>query len=402
MLKKNQTTKSVCPSCGEPGMSIFYEVTGVPVHSVLLHTQRQEALEYPTGDIRLGYCQSCGFVSNLAFDPSLHEYSAKYESTQGYSSTFNAFHRRLAQNLIDRYSLRGKRIIEIGCGQGDFLTLLCEMGNNQGVGFDPAYVAERSLGPANSNVSFVADFYSEKYTDTPGDFVCCKMTLEHIHHTAEFAATVRRATGDDPNKVVFFQVPNARYVFKDVAFWDIYYEHCSYFTLGSIARLFRKAGFDVLELWTDYDDQYLMISAHPGSGQGSAYLPQEDDLVDFAQEITHFIQAFSQKRIAWQEKIAGLNAAGKKIVLWGGGSKAVAFLTTLGIHPEQIAYAVDINPHKAGTFLAGTGQKVVAPSTLLEYRPDVVIVMNPIYCAEIGENLKQMGLAPTLLSVEDI
>ena len=96
----NQTLSSICPSCGAGHMSIFYEVAGVPVHSVLLHTQRQEALDYPKGDIRLGYCQSCGFVSNVAFDPSVHEYSAKYESTQGYSSTFNAFHRRLAQNLI--------------------------------------------------------------------------------------------------------------------------------------------------------------------------------------------------------------------------------------------------------------------------------------------------------------
>ncbi len=402
MNHDNQTMNLTCPSCGVEPMSVFYEVAGVPVHSVLLHTQRQEALDYPKGDIRLGYCQSCGFVSNVAFDPSVHEYSAKYESTQGYSSTFNAFHRRLAQNLIDRYDLHGKRIIEIGCGEGEFLTLLCEMGNNSGVGFDPAYVAERSLRASAADVAFVADFYSEKYADTPGDFVCCKMTMEHIHQTAEFAATVRRATGDDPDTVVFFQVPNARYVFNDVAFWDIYYEHCSYFTLGSIARLFRKVGFDVLELWTDYDDQYLMISAHPGTGDGSPRLPQEDDLAVFSQEIDRFKQDFSRNRAAWREKIAGLNKAGKKIVLWGGGSKAVAFLTTLGISRNEIEYAVDINPHKAGTYLAGTGQQVVAPRTLIEYRPDVVIVMNPIYCNEIQGSLSQMGLAPELLSVEEI
>ena len=80
----------------------------------------------------------------------------------------------------------------------------------------------------------------------------------------------------------------------------------------------------------------------------------------------------------------------------------MAFLTTLGISRNEIEYAVDINPHKAGTYLAGTGQQVVAPRTLIEYRPDVVIVMNPIYCNEIQSSLSQMGLAPELLSVEEI
>ncbi len=402
MNHQDQNQKTICPSCGAKDMSVFYEVHGVPVHSVLLHTARQEAMDYPKGDIRLGHCQACGFVSNTAFDPSVHEYSAKYESTQGYSSTFNAFQQRLAQNLIDRYDLHGKRIIEIGCGQGEFLSLLCEMGGNQGIGFDPAYVAERSSRPVAASVSFVADFYSEKYANTPGDFVCCKMTLEHIHQTAEFVATVRRTTGDDPSRVVFFQVPNARYVFSDVAFWDIYYEHCSYFTLGSIARLFRKVGFDVLELWTDYDDQYLMIAARPGTGQGSARLAEEDDLLDFNREIDSFVRAFSIKQALWREKIAELRSTGKKIVLWGGGSKAVAFLTTLGLSLNEIEYAVDINPHKAGTYLAGMGQQVVAPQYLIQYQPDVVIVMNPIYCSEIQENLRQMGLTPALLSVEEI
>ena len=37
-----------------------------------------------------------------------------------------------------------------------------------------------------------------------------------------------------------FELPDSRRVFDEVAFWDIYYEHCSYFTPGSLARLFRE------------------------------------------------------------------------------------------------------------------------------------------------------------------
>ena len=55
-------------------------------------------------------------------------------------------------------------------------------------------------------------------------------------------------------------------------------------------------------------------------------------------------------------------AAPVELILWGGGSKAVAFLTTLDVR-EGIEYAVDINPRRSGTFLAGTGQEIVAPGS---------------------------------------
>ena len=94
--------------------------------------------------IALAFRPACGFISNVAFDPSLQEYSSGYEATQSFSPTFNAFAHRLARQLVDQYDLHGKEIIEIGCGQGEFLTTLCELGDNRGVGFDPAYVGGRT------------------------------------------------------------------------------------------------------------------------------------------------------------------------------------------------------------------------------------------------------------------
>ena len=91
-------------------------------------------------------------------------------------------------------------------------------------------------------------------------------------------------------------------------------------------------------------------------------------------------------------------ANNQRVVLWGGGSKAVAFLTTLGIR-DEIQYAVDINPHKHGAYLAGTGQEVVAPAFLRSYRPDLVIIMNPVYVDEITRDLAAMGLQPEIVAV---
>jgi hypothetical protein len=379
-------------------MSVFYEVRGVPVNSVLLLPTREEAMGFPKGDIVLGFCEECGFISNMAFDPTEQEYSARYEATQGYSPTFTAFHKTLAQRLIDKYNLRDKTLIEIGCDKGDFLTMLCELGNNRGFGFDPAYVPDRIPSPAKDRMTFIADFYGEKYAQYAADFVCCKMTLEHISTVAEFMTTVRRSIGNRTDTIVFFQIPEVRRVLREVAFWDIYYEHCSYFSMGSLARLFRKTGFDVMGLETEYDDQYLMIEARPGTGRGLAPLAEEDDLDALRQDVALFTSTLETTLARWQLRMKDIKAAGRRAVIWGGGSKGVAFLTRLDI-VDEIAYAVDINPHKTGTFMAGTGQEIVAPEFLRTYQPDLVIVMNPIYIPEISAELARLGVTAEILPI---
>jgi SAM-dependent methyltransferase len=389
----------ICPNCQHGTLESFYEVRSVPVHSVLLLPTREEAIGYPTGDIVLGFCPACGFIANMAFDPRLHEYSDRYEETQGYSETFNAFACALAQRLIDRYDLHGKTILEIGCGKGEFLTAICEMGGNTGIGIDPAYVASRSRAAPSARVRFIADFYSESYAHLRADFVICKMTLEHIPNTLDFMRMIRRTMNDQPETTVFFQIPDVTRVLSELGFWDIYYEHCTYFSPGSLARLFRAAGFDLLDLGRDYGDQYLMIECRPGSGGGRTFPALETDLDAIAAGVRHFAQGIGPRLAAWRAHLRDMHAHGGRVVLWGSGSKGVAFLTTLGIR-DEIAYTVDINPHKHDHFMAGTGQRIVAPEFLRDYRPDVVIAMNPVYREEIQRALDDLGVGAELLTVE--
>jgi hypothetical protein len=89
---------------------------------------------------------------------------------------------------------------------------------------------------------------------------------------------------------------------------------------------------------------------------------------------------------------------GRRAVIWGSGSKGVAYLTTLGI-TDEIEYVVDINPRKQGMFMAGSGHPIVGPDFLRDYRPDLVVVMNAIYTEEIRDHLARLGLAPEVVAV---
>lgn len=388
-----------CPSCSSGGLTEFYEAAGVPAHSCVLLATREEALGYPTGDVRLAFCPTCGFITNLAFDPSLIDYTQDYEETQGFSGRFNEFARSLGERLVERYDLRGKEILEIGCGKGEFLVLLCELGGNRGVGIDPSYVPERL--DTTADVRFVRDYYDDRFTDLTGDLVCCRHTLEHIAPTAEFMQRIAISTRARPGAIVFLEVPDVRRVLRESAFWDIYHEHCSYFSPGSLARLFRSTGFEVLDLALDFDDQYILLDARIDGAPRPSATSLEERVEEVAADVETFRTHWHDHTERWTERLRAIHRRGQRAVLWGSGSKGVAFLTTLGLR-EEVQDVVDINPFRQGMYMPGTGQRIVGPAALQEDRPDVVVVMNPIYRDEIRRDLDGVGLTPELLAVDDL
>jgi SAM-dependent methyltransferase len=390
--------KTACPNCRSEGCCHpFYEVLRVPTNSCLLVEDRARALAFPSGDIRLAFCSNCGFIFNAAWDPQRTIYSNQYEETQGFSPTFNAFNRAIAEELINAYDVRGKTVLEVGCGKGEFLSLICKLGGNRGIGYDPSFVPARQ--DSEQNVRFVREFFTEETRESAPDLLCCKMTLEHIGQTHRFLASVRSIANRN-DSVIFFQVPDVARILKEGAFWDVYYEHCSYFSATSLKHLFAKTGFAVQRVWNGYDSQYLMILASPAEHESKITLGDEDSVTAIIRGSGSFATAVTRSRASWLSRLRNWDATGQRTVLWGSGSKAVAFLTTLGVH-DEVEHVVDINPYRAGKFIPGTGQKIVSPSFLREYRPDNVVIMNPVYLREVRQELARQRCEPKLYTILD-
>ena len=89
---------------------------------------------------------------------------------------------------------------------------------------------------------------------------------------------------------------------------------------------------------------------------------------------------------------------GQRVAIWGSGSKCVSLLSKLGEDAQPDAI-VDVNPHKHGKFLAGSGYEISSPESLALVRPDAVIIMNSIYTDEIRTGLEKRGLRPELVAL---
>ena len=121
-----------------------------------------------------------------------------------------------------------------------------------------------------SSINFIKDYYSEKYCDYKADFICSRHVLEHIQNPRQFLENTRLTIDKHLNTIVFFEVPNTRFIIKDLSIWDLIYEHCSYFSNISLVRLFELSGFEILDIEETFEKQFIQIVARPAKNHHAA------------------------------------------------------------------------------------------------------------------------------------
>jgi hypothetical protein len=191
-------------------------------------------------------------------------------------------------------------------------------------------------------------------------------------------------------------VPNVLYTLRDLGIWDIIYEHCSYFSPTSLARVFTETGFKILQLYETYEGQFLCIEALPSDNSVQSRDDTWGDLEELTRRVAVFADEYRSKTETWQAHLKRLKGASQRVVIWGAGSKGVTFLNVLK-HHDQIMYVVDLNPHKQGMYIAGTGQQIVPPNFLQGYQAEVVIMMNAIYKSEVQQLVESLCITTEFL-----
>ncbi len=397
-LKASDSPLPPCPVCQSAATEGFFQLRDVPLHCNLLWEGRERAMEAPRGNMELVFCRDCGHVYNGAFQPELMEYTEQYENSLHFSPCFQGYATELARRLVDRYQLHDKHVVEIGCGKGEFLLLLSRMGNNRATGFDPSYRHGRAPEAAGDRVNFVQDFYGRRYADQEAHLIVCRHVLEHIRDPRGFLADIRNTLNGQSETAVFFEVPDTLFILRDLSIWDLLYEHCSYYTMESLTALFELSGFRVTAVESAFSGQFLTVEARPCATTRDSVTGPRGISEEVKDSVERFAGRFHGKVEAWSRTLGDFHRAGRKVVVWGAGSKGAGFLNMVpGAH--QVECVVDINPHKQGRFVAGTGHPIVSPDALRQYEPHAVLVMNPAYLEEIRRMVSDMGLAVELLTV---
>lgn len=371
-------------------MERFLDLPAVPLISTAFPAERTAALATPRGDLKLGLCRHCGLVWNLAFEADRVTYTPEYENSQHFSALFRSFAEDLADRLRSTYPLEGRTVVEVGCGKGEFLALLCARAGSRGLGFDPTFAGE----VAADGIEVVRDYYGpETGAHLEAELVLARHVLEHLADPVEFLRTIRSTAG--VHTPVYLEVPNAESVFSPAGMWDLLYQHVAYFSRPALAAVVRRGGYEVTRLRTAFHGQFLSLDGRP-SAQAGVEPPDPEAVAVVCAAVEGFAQRLRSRLDYWRDRLAAAPAG--EVVLWGAGARGVAFLNLLDVD-GAVQRVVDVNPRKVGRFIPGTAHRIAAPSSLADASVSTVLITNSAYQAEISDALASVGSRATVEAV---
>jgi SAM-dependent methyltransferase len=386
----------MCEACGESALVTFADLGDIPVLCGVHWADAGAAAASPVGRMTLGYCPSCAYVRNLAFDPAVMVYDTTMDTNLHHSPAFQEFSASLVKHLAGRFDLAGKRVLDVGCGQGEFLRELCHISGSTGVGYDAMYAGPE--GPDPSGAEFHSGYAPRGAALPEFDMFTSRHWFEHIDDPYAFLADLREQAGTR-EVYGYIEVPDAVYDMS-TAGWEVIYPHVSYFDAYSLVRIAERAGWRVEDTGTWFGGmfRYIELSANARDKPrlGTEPIPGPAERERQLAAVAGFQERNASEQKAWHERIGELVAQGKRPVMWGAGSRGVQFLTFADAD-RRLAAVVDVNPRKWGRYLPVTAHRVDAPETLTELKPEAVIITNPSYKNEIAEELRRLGVDAELL-----
>ena len=320
-------------------------------------------------DLVLLQCPCCGVVQ-LAGEP-VH-YFQEVVRASAFSEEMRGFRLEQFARFVEKHALRGKKVLEVGCGRGEYLSLMRQAGAAaSGLEHSPEAVAFCGRGGLDVAQGFV-EAADQKLAAAPFDAFFMMNFLEHL--PAPGATLQGIANNLSDAAVGLVEVPNFDMIVRNQLFSEFIPDHLLYFTRETLALTLRLNSFEVLEcheIWHDY-----ILSA-------VVRKRRRLDLASFAacqarlkDELLAFLQRFGAKRVA----------------VWGAGHQALAVLALAGLG-GKIKYVVDSAPFKQGKFTPATHVPIVAPTALDTEPVDAVIVMAAAYSDEV-ERLIRRNHAP--------
>lgn len=382
---------TACPICLSRVHQQLLDPQDVPVMMHRLYESAEQARKALLARLDMHRCCSCGFVWNVAFDPTKLQYDSTYENDQAHSNVFRD-HMLARADAVLKAIPPGKSLkyLEVGCGQGTFLTRVAEKAASQlqsADGFDPAY---RGLAPAMPSIRFHRHYFdqltSQLLEDQP-NAVVSRHTIEHVPDPLAFLRSIRRALANDSEATIFIETPDVDWIIANGAIQDFFYEHCSIFTAEAMDLALRRAGFQEPRIERVFGTQYLWATARAG-------IPEEAT-INSPKSVHNLTTAFVKE---WRDRVGSAGAQGR-IALWGAGAKGVTFSLLVDPTGAHIDHAIDINPKKQGHFLPVSGLPVISPVTSSSRRPTTIFVMNPVYLDEIKQTAATAGISAQLIAI---
>lgn len=323
-------------------------------------------LEHDCGiRLQLVQCRQCGLVQ-IPSQP-VHYYKKVIRAGGGTTTMVNLRQEQYGE-LLNRFGLAGKKILEVGCGRGEFLRLWKGFDVEAvGIEFDEGLVASARAEGLEVYQAY-ADDAQTVLPGAPYDAFVQFNFLEHQPHPNEMLQCIyNNLTGDGVGLVT---VPSLEYILKYDGYYELIKDHLAYYSEDTLKFLFQKNGFEVVDCHTVNRDTLSLTVRKRKMADVSSWKQNFAELKD---ELHTYVDSFLNK--------------GQKVAVWGASHQGFTLIPSLGLS-DKIAYIIDSAPFKQGKYAPASHVPIVDRSHFFNEPVASILIVAPGYTDEIAHIIR--------------
>ena len=311
--------------------------------------------------LQLFQCPGCGLVQ---FDCTPVEYYKDVIRSGGFSTTMVNLRKRQYSHLIEKYNLLGKKFIEVGCGRGEFLSVLNEF-QVQAYGIEHKHDLVEIAQNAGLNVQ--EEFLGEAdkvIKNGPFDVFLSFNFFEHQPDPNGMLQGIYNNLTEEGMGLI--TVPSLEYILEHNGYYEFIRDHLVYYTFETLEFVLNKNGFEVLEKEIVNRDTLSVIVRKK----------KKINVSRIAESYTRICNEIN-------EYIDNLRKQGKTVAIWGASHQGFTLASTAHLE-RKVSYIIDSAPFTQGKFAPASHIPIISPSAAIENPVDAIIIMAPGYTDEIA------------------
>lgn len=343
----------------------IYSLRNIP--SIVQNFPKEDELDKDIGiDIDLFQCMNCGLVQIL--QKPVYYYRDVIRAV-AVSEDMRMFRKRYFETFINTTNLFGKKIIEIGAGEGEYMQMMSK-NDISVVGIEHL---KQSCDRARIKGLTVYEGFLEdegyRIPEAPYDGFYVMNFLEHIPDLKSFLKAIYNNLKEDGVGLV--EVPNGDMIISKGMFSELMLDHLSYFTSDTLKNVLEINGFEVIScevIWHDY-----IISAIVKKRSNIESDIFDKEMNESIKRMDSFIKKSENKK--------------GKTAIWGAGHQALLLMSQYS-DIDKIDYVIDSALFKQNKYTPVSHRLIISPDLIEQNNITSILVMAGSYSDEICRIVK--------------
>lgn len=396
-----------CIACGH-ALSPLMTLDDMPESAQNIPAASELAEDHPLS-LTLCQCPSCGLVQ---FDTEPVDYYRDVIRAGGGTRTMTRLrHEEYARLLtaMQEHHIHGRRIVEVGCGRGEFLRMWQNLAEDPegaaalardqerdplsgqpnaaplhlvGLEHKPSLVEEANA-VADKKYRVYEGFATGdvRYPEGPFDAFVQFNFLEHQPDPCDMLRNIGRNL--KPQALGLITVPSFEYILRYNGYYELLRDHIANYTEFTLQKLLQDCGFELLSMDLVNRDTIEAIVRKAGPDELSE-LHYSGRLID----VSALRDSYDRLSASVNAHIDHLSESRRTMAIWGASHQGftLAATTKLG---GRVEYIIDSAPFKQGRFSPASHIPIVAPVYAVAHPVDEILIVAPGYTDEIAGIIRE-------------